>query len=105
MDDLIQGTKHYSPDNQGIPLLITLFLGIAFVSFVGVYWFRQRQKNRPRRKHHHHRSSQSGEKIEESSKRVRKRGYRHRHHRPHNPTLAQTNGLPPIRSSNNSDAA
>lgn len=75
---------------------------VALAAFGSVYIFRRRILRR--RHHRHHRSAQAtvanatpNPPPEESGK-VKKRWRRSRHaHRPLNPTLAQTHGLPPMR--------
>jgi hypothetical protein len=77
----------------GAIALVTLIVLVCFIVF--------RKKSRHRHKHHSHTSDH--ERLETDSHegkiRVRK-SYRHRRreHRPMNPTLAQTGGLPPVRS-------
>ena len=68
----------------------------------------RRRKRRHRHSHHHsqHHSSRSGEVASGAkgdlaparSGRRRRRRRSGRHHRPRNPTLAETGGLPPVRS-------
>ena len=83
----------------GALCLVTLLL-ILWALFI-------RKKRRRRRKHHHshHRSSQTAEALEApkddplpAAPEQRRRSRRsRRRHRPRNPTLAETGGLPPLR--------
>ncbi|MDE3066562.1 MAG: hypothetical protein KGJ60_03325 [Verrucomicrobiota bacterium] len=54
-------------------------------------------RKRSRHHHHHHSSrAEAGEEAAHHHSRKRRRRHHHREHRPMNPTLAQTGGLPPI---------
>jgi hypothetical protein len=79
--------------------LVTLLL-LCWAAF-----FRKRRRQHSHRHHHHHpRSSgqfessgaDAGQGQEGQRKRRRRR--RRREHRPRNPTLAETGGLPPVRT-------
>jgi len=59
-----------------------------------------RKKKSPNRRHRHHRPSyreQFKKNANEIRQLVQPRQRKHREHRPLNPTLAQTGGLPPVR--------
>lgn len=87
-------------------LIITISgLLLAVIMFFGVYFYRTRRNNRLRPMNRT--ASRSGakpmESAEETGERVRvrkKRRERILEHRPRNPTLQETGGLPPIRSDN-----
>jgi FtsZ-interacting cell division protein ZipA len=93
---------------------ILIILGaVALVTLLALFWavaFRSR-KRRHHSHHHHHRHHHSHDHTEESSapvseeetvseptSRRKRRRHRRREHRPRNPTLAETGGLPPLRS-------
>jgi len=90
---------------------VLIILGsVAVVSLLALTWavaFRKRRHHHPRRhsQHHSHDRSKPPEPIDEEitpsepgSERRRHRHRRRREHRPRNPTLAETGGLPPIRT-------
>jgi len=66
---------------------------VALIIFLVVYCFRKKLFNRGRR--HHHRSAVGETEDMETSGGGRRKS--RRSHRPMNPTLAQTRGLPPLR--------
>ena len=85
-----------------------LLVGIA--GFIWAVYFRKRPRDgssHPHSRHHHHHHHQSAQEsapagngadaVNGESKRRRRRR-RRREHRPRNPTLAETGGLPPIRT-------
>src|SRR6478672_5261652 len=72
----------------------SLFLVVLLV-FSWAYFVRKR--GRRKHHHHHHRGESQREKPEQSSPRKKWRR-RRREHRPRNPTLSETGGLPPVRS-------
>ena len=87
---------------------ILVFGAIGLVTLLLVLWalFLRRRRRRRREHHHsHHHSSTSAEVVEapkgqDAPARPYKRRRRRRSgrsHRPRNPTLAETGGLPPIR--------
>src|ERR1700722_5824935 len=73
--------------------------GVAVLLFLFVFLFRKRLFGKRKRHHHHHRESVAPAPEEAQPKRRRSRHLR-REHRPLNPALAQTHGLPPIRDPN-----
>jgi len=94
---------------------ILIILGaVAVVTLLVVTWalvFRKRKRGRSRHHSSHHthtpapqRPSGAEEAVnseadpEPGRERRRRRHRRHREHRPRNPTLAETGGLPPLRS-------
>lgn len=80
---------------------MTIILGslgaVIILVFLFVYLFRKQLLRKHKRHHHHHRSLETATAEEPRSKRKKWRRLR-REHRPLNPTLAQTHGLPPVRS-------
>ena len=89
--------------------LLTLLAAVALVTVVLVIWAVYFRKS-PRRHshlhwHHHSHGSNSSPGLQNESdsdasaeKRHRRKRRRRREHRPRNPTLAETGGLPPVRS-------
>jgi FtsZ-interacting cell division protein ZipA len=91
-----------TPLSPGFFDFLIVLGAIALVTLIVLAWlilFRKKSK----RRHKHHSHTSDHERLETDSRegkiRVRK-SYRHRRreHRPMNPTLAQTGGLPPVRS-------
>ena len=87
-----------------------IFGAMASVTLLAMAWaLFLRRKHHHRHRHHHHGHHDSSELAETSlapneadatagpEKRRRRRRRSGRHHRPRNPTLAETGGLPPIR--------
>jgi FtsZ-interacting cell division protein ZipA len=81
--------------------LVTLLL-LVWAAFI-------RSKRRRRHSHHHHHHAQRPDELPAASpnedaspspEKRRRRRHSHHRHRPRNPTLAETGGLPPIRSEN-----
>jgi FtsZ-interacting cell division protein ZipA len=87
---------------------LMIFASIGLVSLLLLLWAAFVRKKRRRRHSHHHQHHQTERPAEvpeapqheeaaaSREKRHRRRRSRHRH-RPRNPTLAETGGLPPIR--------
>lgn len=94
------------------PDALLVILACCFVGLVlgvgAVKYYTRRRRQRPHRDHHHrpHRKESGGTSTDATSpaagsqpgdgKRSRRRR-RRRDHRPRNPTLAETGGLPPVR--------
>jgi hypothetical protein len=89
---------------------LLIFGAMASVTLLAMAWaLFLRRKRHHRHRHHHHGHHDSSELAEISlapneadatagpEKRRRRRRRSGRHHRPRNPTLAETGGLPPIR--------
>ena len=97
--------------------LLLLLGAVALVTLFIVLWavyLRKRpgdRSHRHRHHHHHHSSAESdslastnnGDSDEANEKRYRRKRRRRREHRPRNPTLAETGGLPPLRPERPSD--
>jgi MYXO-CTERM domain-containing protein len=87
---------------------VMIFGAIGFVALLALVWaafLRKKRRRRHSRHHSHRQSSSPAEKVEVlkdqdappvTEPRQRSRRSRRRH-RPRNPTLAETGGLPPVR--------
>ena len=96
--------------------LLLLLGALALVTLLVVLWavyLRKRPREHSHR-HHHHRhhshddiesvsTSVNGDPDSTGEKRYRRKRRRRREHRPRNPTLAETGGLPPLRTERPSD--
>ena len=91
-----------------------IFGTLAWVTLLLLIWaaFIRRKRRRHHSHHHHHHDAKPAEAATvapneeepvQPEKRRRRRRSHHRH-RPRNPTLAETGGLPPIRSEDPPDA-
>jgi FtsZ-interacting cell division protein ZipA len=91
--------------------LLILLGAVGAVTLVLVLWaayWRKRPRSRRRHHHHHHHRSENQidspavteemEPEDADEKRYRRKRRRRREHRPRNPTLAETGGLPPLRT-------
>jgi hypothetical protein len=82
--------------------LFGVLLTLALALFIWAYFLRRkRHRLHARRKHSPPLSQYNAGKVVtvlQGGRRRRKRYRRRREHRPRNPTLAETGGLPPIRS-------
>jgi hypothetical protein len=107
-DDLLAAQKQF----MGSKLfeMVAMFGAVVLAVIIGATWAVLYSKKRKRRPHRHHQKEQPGyiskttAKVAESEDeiKVRKKWRRQRRpHRPLNPTLAQTRGLPPMRDENN----
>ena len=88
---------------------LLLFGAMASTALLALAWAAFLRRKHHRRHKHHHGHWQSSQATETpvdstdadapsgSGKRRRRRRHSGRHHRPRNPTLAETGGLPPIR--------
>ena len=90
---------------KSIMVITSSGLILAVILFFSVYFYRTRRTNRPRPLHSTSSRAEAEpmEPAEETGERVRvrkKRRERIREHRPRNPTLQETGGLPPVRSDN-----
>jgi len=85
---------------------VTLFGALGVVILAAVVWavfFRSRHR-RSYRHHHHHDSEHAAEAESAAAGTHRRRRWRRRReHRPRNPTLAETGGLPPLRIDRSQD--
>jgi len=104
--DVVPGAWHW----MGLTLkeLLILLGAVALVILPVVIWiayFRKSPRQHSHSNHHHSRNSSkpsvsqpAGEQEGGEEKRYRRKRRRRRDHRPRNPTLAETGGLPPLRS-------
>lgn len=98
--DLLQHSAGSGTREALMVVLASCVVGLGFLIWAAFFYTRRR--SRRKRHHHHHRSTSSGS-LAESSQTVeresgsRRRRRRRRDHRPRNPTLAETGGLPPVR--------
>lgn len=97
-------TPQYVWTLKNILVLVTSSLIFAIILFSLVYYFRTRRKSgRPKKILEPRPKALRIDADDESGERIRvrkKRRERIREHRPRNPTLQETGGLPPIRSDN-----
>jgi len=99
-DSLVAGLHKTSPSRNGLTLL---FGTVAVVILLIVGWaifIRKRPDEGSRRYRYPSRDSKSkdGNNLKQSAAESGGRKRRHRKRRPRNPTLAETGGLPPLRS-------
>jgi hypothetical protein len=91
--------------------ILGVIIGVALLGSLVIVVFRRKGKRRHHRHHRHHHHDRSadssggqtaavGKDAAVAEGRRRKWRRRKRPHRPLNPTLAQTGGLPPIRDPN-----
>ena len=95
--------------------LVILLGAVTAVTLLLVIWAVYFRKKPHRHHHHHHDHDSSSEEVEpakysdsgsaegESGRRYRRKRRRRRDHRPRNPTLAETGGLPPLRTDRPAD--
>jgi hypothetical protein len=105
--DLIEAQKQFM-GTKGFEAL-AMFGALLLAIVIGTIWailYSKKRKRRPHRQHHQEQPgyiSKTTAKVAESDGgiKVRKKWRRQRRpHRPVNPTLAQTRGLPPLRDEN-----
>jgi hypothetical protein len=81
--------------------LFGVLLALTVALFIWAYFLRRkRNRRRSKRKHSSSSSQNNAENVVtllQGGRRRRRRHRRRREHRPRNPTLAETGGLPPIR--------
>jgi hypothetical protein len=97
------------PTTKTSPELFWVLVAIGAIVLVIIAWalfFRRRPDEvsgwGPARSHYHEPSADLGSKSSHGSRRRRRRR-RRREHRPRNPTLAETGGLPPVRPEQSPD--
>ena len=80
-----------------VGLILAVGLGVALIFIIWAKFFRKAKADEP--KHHWLAENEEPEdESEEGHRRRKKRKRLRRDHRPRNPTLAETGGLPPQRS-------
>lgn len=87
---------------------LTLVFGavglVTLLVFIWAVYFRKRPHSHSHQHHHSHSSDEASvssvdtESETSGERRYRRKRRRRREHRPRNPTLAETGGLPPLRS-------
>lgn len=106
--DVLPGSWHW----MGLTLkeLLIVLGAVGLVTALALIWavyFRKKPHRHAHHHHHHHPSAEFPEASESSmdsgsgvsdGKRYRRKRRRRREHRPRNPTLAETGGLPPLRA-------
>jgi type VI protein secretion system component VasK len=90
------------PESEDVLIVLGAIAAVALIVFFCVLVFRKDEKHR--HKHHHHRHHQHRKSYREvlqkttsDIKQLIQQRRSRRGHRPINPTLAQTGGLPPLR--------
>jgi|SRR4051812_29779026 hypothetical protein len=100
ISDVFTTWKKIAPGTKEGLLVFGALLLVVTVLFIWAVFIRKRGE---RRKKYHYPSKTSGEGvIEVHRKKWRKR---RKEHRPRNPTLSETGGLPPIRSETDQGSA
>ena len=107
MPDVIPNASHW----MGLTLmeLVTLLGALALLTLLLVLWAVYIRKTPRRHSHHHYKypapaENKSADSVSQdgpdsgSERRYRRKRRRRRQHRPRNPTLAETGGLPPLRT-------
>ncbi len=101
---LAQAANGPTPGPLRLPREVLLLLGaVLLLVLVFVVWamfIRKRKKDLSDwrlQKHHHHSPPENSANEGSGEPHHRRRRRRRREHRPRNPTLAETGGLPPIR--------
>jgi type VI protein secretion system component VasK len=98
-----------SGSTREVFLVLGAIIAVTSVLLIWALYFRKRRRHHSHHHHHHHHSSSESSALgttpaesgQESRRRRRRR--RRREHRPRNPTLAETGGLPPVRSDSPSE--
>jgi hypothetical protein len=100
LDEVILEWQKLPPQTRDALLIIGALLLATLGAFIWAAFLRRRRK---RRQGHSHGASHRGAQLETATKQEetpkrRKWRRRRREHRPRNPTLAETGGLPPVRT-------
>ena len=100
--DIISATNKMPPGSEDILIVLGAILLVALIVFFCVLSFRKGEKTGHKHHHRHHRKSYR-EQFKNTASGIKelirqRRRHRRREHRSINPTLAQTGGLPPIRT-------
>jgi hypothetical protein len=104
--DVLSGSRHWM--GLTVKELVAVLGAVALVTLLLFLWAVYVRKKPHRHSHHHHHHSPDPEEASASSidsdsevsgeRRYRRKRRRRREHRPRNPTLAETGGLPPLRT-------
>lgn len=83
-------------------VMLGAMAAVAAAVLIWAAYFRKRRRHSHHHHHHHHSSRPASGPTPDATESVsghhkRRRRRRRREHRPRNPTLAETGGLPPIR--------
>lgn len=99
VQEVLQSVTSLSSSARDRLIIFGAVLLVAILAFVWVGMFRKprRRHSRHHHHHHHHHRPQPESRPSEDTSLFRKRRRRRREHRPRNPTLAETGGLPPRR--------
>ena len=107
VDDVMAQWRDVKPDTRDkLILFAAIGLVLAWMAVWAVF-FRKSHRRRPHRHHHEHHSSHAprsrqaagrGGALLRAPDKRRRRRRRAAGHRPRNPTLAETGGLPPVRA-------
>jgi hypothetical protein len=106
VEDALARWKSLSQSNRERLVVLTAILLVAVPFAIWALFFSKRRRHRSHHHHHHHHSREVSEtalpaELEDAppqQRRRRKWRRPRRDHRPRNPTLAETGGLPPVRS-------
>lgn len=96
-----QGLASLTRLTPGVKESLIVLGAVLFVVGAAIFWVLiiRKQKRRPSRRHQRHSTTPAPAGVIEIQKMVRDRNRRRRRkHRPRNPTLAETGGLPPPRT-------
>jgi Flp pilus assembly protein TadB len=103
-DNAVDHWKNTSPVLRDV--IVVMVAGCA-VGLIALLWAALVRKRKRRHRHHHHHSSSAGTQaasslasaeVSDNGLERRRKRRRRRDHRPRNPTLAETGGLPPVRT-------
>jgi hypothetical protein len=89
--------------NTELMILFAVLAVLSVVLLIAAAYLRRGPLRHQHRRHHHHHSgkpSEQGTGTVNPAPPKKWRRRRRRDHRPRNPTLAETGGLPPVRSDN-----
>ena len=104
LDEVVIGWQRLAPEVQDTLLVVGALVLAGLAAFIWAAFLRTYRKRKHRHSHHANPSAAHVEtREEEHTSRGRKWRRRRREHRPRNPTLAETGGLPPIRSDESPD--
>ena len=104
--DLITGQwKKMSGGPRDLLTVLGAMVGVTLLIFLWAAFFRRRRRHHARHHGHHHESHPTATnplprttEAAAPEEHLRRKRRRRRAHRPRNPTLAETGGLPPVRS-------
>jgi hypothetical protein len=104
VEDTLSLWKSLSQSNRERVVVLTAILLVAVPFAIWALFFSKRRRHRSHHHRHHHSHEEVAplaaiEEDDTSTRHRRRRKWRRprREHRPRNPTLAETGGLPPVR--------